>query len=40
LCALIEPHHPELGNGRRPKKLEKMLRIHFLQQAAPSLAKT
>ncbi len=32
LCALIEPHYPKLGNWRRPKELEKMLRIYFLQQ--------
>jgi hypothetical protein len=29
---LIEPHYPKPGNGRRLKELEKMLRIHFLQQ--------
>src|SRR6266481_3660430 len=29
---LIEPHYPKPGNGRRPKELEKMLRIYFLQQ--------
>jgi len=32
LCALIEPHYPTPGNGRRPKELEQMLRIYFLQQ--------
>jgi IS5 family transposase len=32
LCALIEPHYPQRGNGRRPKELEQMLRIYFLQQ--------
>ncbi len=32
LCALIEPHYPRPGNGRRPKELEQMLRIYFLQQ--------
>jgi len=32
MCALIEPHYPKPGNGRRPKELEKMLRIYFLQQ--------
>jgi transposase, IS5 family len=32
LCALIEPHYPKPGKGRRPKELEKMLRIYFLQQ--------
>ena len=30
--ALIEPHYPKPGNGRRPKELEQMLRIYFLQQ--------
>ena len=32
VCALVEPHYPKAGNGRRPKKLEQMLRIYFLQQ--------
>jgi transposase, IS5 family len=32
LCGLIEPHYPKSGNGRRPKELEQMLRIYFLQQ--------
>jgi hypothetical protein len=32
LCGLIEPHYPKTGNGRRPKELEPMLRIYFLQQ--------
>src|SRR5271155_3540507 len=32
LCALVEPHYPKPGNGRRPKELEQMLRIYFLQQ--------
>ncbi len=31
LCALIEPHYPKAGNGRRPVGLERMLRIYFLQ---------
>jgi transposase, IS5 family len=31
LCAVIEPHYPKAGNGRRPIGLERMLRIHFLQ---------
>jgi IS5 family transposase len=31
LCALIEPHYPKAGNGRRPKESEKMLRIYFVQ---------
>jgi transposase, IS5 family len=32
LCALIEPYYPKLGNGRPPIGVERMLRIHFLQQ--------
>lgn len=32
LIALIEPHYPKPGNGRRPLGLEKMLRIYFMQQ--------
>jgi len=32
LCAVIEPHYPQPGNGRRPKELEQMRRIYFLQQ--------
>src|SRR5579859_3351591 len=32
LCTLIEPQYPKPGNGRRPKELEKMLRIYFVQQ--------
>src|SRR5664279_4346942 len=32
LCALIEPHYPEAGNGRPPVGLERMLRVYFLQQ--------
>jgi IS5 family transposase len=32
LMALIEPHYPKAGNGRRPYGLEVMLRIYFLQQ--------
>jgi IS5 family transposase len=32
LCQLIEPHYPKAGNGRQPIGLERMLRIHFLQQ--------
>jgi len=31
LCALIEPYYPKPGNGRRPKELEQMLRIYFVQ---------
>jgi transposase, IS5 family len=32
LCGLMEPYYPKPGNGRRPKELEQMLRIYFLQQ--------
>ena len=32
LCALVEPHYPRVGKGRRPKELEQMLRIYFVQQ--------
>ena len=32
LCALIEPHYPQAGNGRPPIGGERMLRIYFLQQ--------
>ena len=32
LAALIEPHYPKAGNGTQPMPLERMLRIHFLQQ--------
>lgn len=32
LRALIEPHYPKAGRGRRPLGVEKMLRIYFLQQ--------
>ena len=32
LCGLIEPHYPKAGGGRRPKELEQMLRIYFVQQ--------
>ncbi|EMH0369394.1 IS5 family transposase [Pseudomonas aeruginosa] len=32
LCALIAPHYPMAGRGRRPVPLERMLRIYFLQQ--------
>ena len=31
LEALIEPHYPVAGNGRKPYPLSTMLRIHFLQ---------
>src|SRR5437667_10525598 len=29
--AVIAPHYPQAGNGRRPLPLATMLRIHFLQ---------
>jgi transposase, IS5 family len=29
-CALIEPHYPKAGNGRRPVGLERMLRMYFI----------
>ena len=32
LCGLIEPFYPKAGNGRPPIGVERMLRIHFLQQ--------
>ena len=32
LCGWFESHYPNPGNGRRPKELEQMLRIYFLQQ--------
>jgi len=32
LFALIEPHYPKPGRGRRPLEMETMLRIYFLQQ--------
>src|SRR5512142_3464584 len=32
LCALIEPFYPQVGNGRPPVGVERMLRIYFLQQ--------
>jgi IS5 family transposase len=28
LCALVEPHHPKVGNGRPPVGVERMLRIY------------
>jgi IS5 family transposase len=30
LCALIAPHYPKAGNGRRPIGLERMLRMYCL----------
>lgn len=32
LLIIIEPHYPKAGSGRRPIPMERMLRIHFLQQ--------
>jgi transposase, IS5 family len=32
LVALIEPHYPKAGDGRRPLPLERMLRVYFMQQ--------
>ena len=32
LVALVEPHYPKAGNGRRPVGVERMLRMYFLQQ--------
>jgi IS5 family transposase len=32
LLALIDPHYPKAGKGRRPYLLEVMLRVYFLQQ--------
>src|SRR5438067_8371676 len=32
LVALIAPHYPTPGRGRRPMPIETMLRIYFLQQ--------
>src|SRR5680860_531950 len=32
LLALIEPHYPIVGQGRRPLGCERMLRIYFMQQ--------
>src|SRR2546426_12083372 len=32
LCALVEPHYPQPGKGRRPVGVERMLRTYFLQQ--------
>jgi IS5 family transposase len=32
LLALIAPHYPKAGRGRRPVDMETMLRIYFLQQ--------
>src|ERR1700688_3762941 len=32
LIALVEPHYPKAGSGRRPVGLEIMLRVYFVQQ--------
>jgi IS5 family transposase len=32
LVALVEPHYPKAGGGRRPMPLERMLRVYFMQQ--------
>ena len=32
LCALIEPHYPQAGQGRPAVGVERMLRLYFLQQ--------
>jgi hypothetical protein len=32
LLALIEPHYPKAGRGRRPVGLGLMLRLYFVQQ--------
>ena len=32
LVALVEPHYPKVGGGRRPMPLERMLRVYFMQQ--------
>jgi transposase, IS5 family len=32
LEALVEPHYPKVGNGRRPVGLRIMLRTYFVQQ--------
>jgi IS5 family transposase len=31
LCAVVEAVYPKPGNGRPPIELERMLRLHFLQ---------
>jgi IS5 family transposase len=32
LLALVEPHYPKAGNGRRSVGLEVVLRAYFVQQ--------
>jgi len=34
LVALIEPHYPKAGGGRKPYPLDTMLRIHLLQNCS------
>lgn len=31
LVALIEPHFPKAGGGRKPHPMETLMRIHLLQ---------
>ncbi len=31
MCAVIDPHYPKPGNGRPPVRLERMLRMYFVQ---------
>jgi IS5 family transposase len=38
LRALIEPHYPQVGHGRHPLGLEKMLWIYFLQHSFMALS--
>jgi IS5 family transposase len=32
ILSLIEPHYPKAGSGTQPMPLQRMLRIHFMQQ--------
>jgi transposase, IS5 family len=32
LCAVIEPHYPEISNGRLPVGRDRMLRMYLVQQ--------
>ena len=32
ILGLIEPHYPKAGQGTQPMPMERMLRIHFMQQ--------
>ncbi len=36
LCGLIEPHYPKPGNGRPQVRLERMLRIYFVDAGIPN----